>query len=242
MLLSLEVGCRLGKRRFARDPHTSPTITAIVDNAVFALFGLLVAFTFYGAAERFDIRRDLVITEANAIGTAYLRIDVVEPELQPALRDAFGRYVDSRLVTYDQSADPRKFRDSLNRSAEIQREIWRLAVAAGRQKNAQPAVNFVLLPALNEMIDITTTRAASTQIHPPGVVFVMLFALACTSSLLAGYAMASAQARNWLHVISYAAIATTIIYVILDYEYPRLGLIHVGAMDELLRDVRASMK
>ena len=75
LLLMMEAGRRLGVRRLAADPEGARAGIGAVEGAVFALLGLLIAFTFSGAASRFDDRRHLVAEEANAIGTAWLRID-----------------------------------------------------------------------------------------------------------------------------------------------------------------------
>ena len=110
------------------------------------------------------------------------------------------------------------------------------------QQAPQPAT-MLLLPALNAMIDITTTRSVATQIHPPQVIFVMLCVLALASSLLAGYSMAGGRPSScWIHMLVFAAIMALTVYVILDLEYPRLGLIRVDAIDQVLVDLRDSMK
>src|SRR5437867_3724039 len=79
LLASMEFGRRLARRRLALLDDGGQAGTGVVDGAIFALFGLLVAFTFSGAAQRFDHRRDLIVAEANDIGTAYLRLDLVPP-------------------------------------------------------------------------------------------------------------------------------------------------------------------
>ena len=100
----------------------------------------------------------------------------------------------------------------------------------------------LLLPALNAMIDITTTRTMAGQMHPPMIIFALLFGLALASSLLVGYGMASSKARNWLHMLGLAFVMAVSIYVILDIEYPRLGFIRVDDFDRALVESRESMK
>ena len=100
MLLLLDVGRRIGARRRVADPDGAQAGTGAVDGAVFALLGLLVAFTFSGAATRFDERRSLIVQETNDIGTAYLRVNLLPDSAQPAMRDLFRRYVDSRIEAY----------------------------------------------------------------------------------------------------------------------------------------------
>ncbi len=237
MVLLLELGRRIGVRRIANDPEGAQAGTGAVDGAVFALLGLLIAFTFSGAATRFDERRNLIVQETNDIGTAYLRLDLLPASSQPALRDLFRRYVDSRLEVYRKLPDIEAARSELVRSNQLQGEIWSQAVAAGRMSEAPPAANMLLLPALNQMIDITTTRTMAAQVHPPMVIFV----LALVAALLAGYGMAGGKTRSWIHMIGFAATMALAVNIIIDIEYPRLGLIRVDAFDQALVELRASM-
>ena len=124
---------------------------------------------------------------------------------------------------------------------ELQGRIWRQAVAASRAEGAPPAAPILLLPALNAMIDITTTRTMAILMHPPTVVFVMLFGLALAASLLAGYGMTGSRVRSWFHMLGFALVVAFAVYVIMDMEYPRLGLIRVDAFDQALVDLRESM-
>jgi hypothetical protein len=121
-------------------------------------------------------------------------------------------------------------------------EIWRQSVAASKGQGASEAAPLLLLPALNAMIDITTTRTMAAQIHPPMIIFALLFGLALTSSLLLGYGMAGSKARNWLHMLGLSFVMAVSIYVILDIEYPRLGFIRVDDFDQALVELRESMK
>src|SRR5580698_4811372 len=97
MLALMEMGRRIGIRRRKWDTTSANAGLSTIDGAVFGLMGLLIAFTFSGAASRFDTRRQLIGQEANAIGTAYLRIDLLPATAQPTLRDDFRNYVDARL-------------------------------------------------------------------------------------------------------------------------------------------------
>jgi hypothetical protein len=92
------------------------------------------------------------------------------------------------------------------------------------------------------MFDIATTRTASTQMHPPVVIFGLLAVLALACALLAGFSMGADPTRSWLHVVGFAAILALTIYVTVDLEFPRLGLIRIDYFDELLAEVRAAMR
>lgn len=240
MLLLLEIGRRIGLRHAAEDPEASTAGLGAIDGAVFGVMGLLLAFTFSGAASRFDTRRQLIVEEANDIGTAYLRLDLLPAASQPGLRDSFRRYVDSRVAMYRKLPGIEEARAEFANTNRLQQEIWSQAVAACGDA-ASPATTTLVLSALNEMMDITGKRTAALQMHPPGIIFVMLFGLALTSSMLAGYDMAAGRSRSWVHIVGFAAVMALAVYTILDIEFPRLGLIQVESFDHLLVEVRESM-
>lgn len=210
--------------------------------AVFALLGLMLAFTFSGAASRFQDRRFLITDEANAIGTAWLRLDLPPADAQPELRTLFRRYVDQRLAVYKKVEDEAVVLARLQAVAALQGQIWSLAVAAGARPEARQPATMLLLPALNEMIDITATRTAAARNHPPLAVFLLLGTLTLVGSMLVGYNLAVNPGRSWIHSPSYAAAIALSVYVILDLEFPRLGLIRIDAADQVLVDLRRSME
>ncbi len=241
ILLFLEIGRRIGLRRAKDADGPGSAGFGAVEGAVFGLLGLLIAFTFSGAASRFDARRQLVAEEANDIGTAYLRIELLPAQKQPAMRDLFRQYLDTRLAVYQKIPDMPAVNAEIARAEALQKVIWTNAVAASQQTNTTTA-SILLLPALNQMIDITTTRSVAAQTHPPTIIFAMLGVLALACSLLAGFGMAGRKMRSWTHMLSFAAILTFSVYVILDLEYPRLGFIRVSSADQVLVDLRQSVK
>lgn len=239
MFVMLEVGRRIGNRQL-KDSESTPSGVGAIEGAIFALLGLLIAFTFSGASERFDSRRKLVVEEANSIGTAYLRIDMLPADAQPRMRELFRLYLDSRLETYRKLPDFNAARAELTKSADLQNQIWKLAVIAGRETGSASS-HMLVLPALNQMIDITTTRTMAFQFHPPVIVFILLISLSLISAMLAGYGMANNDKRRWFHIVGFAAVMTITVYTIIDIEYPRLGFIRIDSIDQVLRDLRQSM-
>jgi hypothetical protein len=237
----VELGRRLGRRRVELLGEEALEGYGAVEGAVFALLGLLLAFTFSAAASRFDTRRDLIVREANAIGTAYLRLDLLPPPAQPQLRRLFAEYVDTRLAVYQRVHELRFPREELARQARQQREIWDEAVAGCRASDT-PQTMLAVLPPINEMIDMTTTRTVAVRAHVPALVLGLLVVLMLAGSLLAGYGMAHVKNRSWPHMIAFAAILAITVYVILDYEFPRIGLIRLDWVDSVLVDVRNSMR
>jgi len=239
LIVCLEAGRRSGRRAFGSG-RAHPSGLGTVEAVTFGLLGLLLAFTFSGAAARLDTRRGQIVDEANAIGTAWLRLDVLPANAQPKLRNVFRKYTDSRIAVY------RTFSKSgldaaqaeYARSTALQQEIWTEAVAACRDV---PSATVVVLPALNAMFDIATTRLAATQMHPPGVVYVVLALISLVCAFLVGYEMGATEVASRSHMIVLALVLSFTFYVILDFEYPRLGLIRIDDFDNLLIQVRASM-
>jgi hypothetical protein len=242
ILAALWAGRRLGQGVIARSGAQPQHTIGSLEAAVFALLGLLIAFTFSGALQRFDGRRAQAVDEANAIGTAYLRIDALPAAAQPKLRELYRAYTDTRISTYRKLPDIAAARGEVERSRALQAEIWRETVAATRLKEARPGTELLALPAVNAMLDITTVRLAATQMHPPTIIYAMLIALAVAAALLAGYQQAGEKDYDWVHKLGFAAIVAFTVYVILDIEYPRLGFVRIDAIDQLLVDVRASMQ
>jgi len=242
MLVFLEIGRRVGVARLARDPGGLAKGVGTVEGAVFGLLGLIIAFTFSGAASRFEHRRHLVAEEANAIGTAYLRIDLLPGDAQIEVRELFRRYLDSRLESYRDMGDETATKAKLAETAALQGEIWTKALTAATRPEAPTQAALLLLPALNAMIDITTTRAMATRIHPPLVVFLLLAGLSLVGSLLVGYSMSDNAHRSWLHMAAFVILIALVAYVIVDIEFPRLGLIRVDAADQFLVDLRNNMR
>ena len=241
MVTMQQVGHGIATRRIALDPEGAKKGAGVIEGAVFGLLSLLLAFTFSGAVTRFDTRRHLVSEEAIRIGTAFERIKLLPPDAQPGLRDLFKRYLDARLETY---RNPARRRGGLRPPGITHWSCRRkYGPMASRRRKASPTTvaGMLFLPAVNQMIDITRTRLTATRMHPPPIVYGMLAITALIGALLAGYHMAGGKARSWLHTIGFALVISATAYVILDIEYPRLGLIRVDAADELLRDVRRQM-
>ncbi len=174
MLTMLEVGRRLAVRRRSKEVDGERSNLGPIEGAVFALFGLLMAFTFSGAASRFNEKRMLIAEEANTVETAYLRLHLV-PDAEPKLQNLFRQYLDSRLETYRKMPNMKAASLEMGNSKRIQEEIWTEAVAATRLPSSHPAAGWLLLPALNNMIDITTTRTMALQMHPPRIIYALLF-------------------------------------------------------------------
>lgn len=241
VLLLIELGRRAGMRRRLKDEEAARAGTGALEGAIFGLMGLLVAFTFSGAASRFDTRRSLIVQEANAIGTAWLRLDLLRPDAQPPLRRLFREYVEFRLAMYSPTNTPEMRMLNYNQLGLLQSNIWSLAVPSAKEA-ADASAPVLLLPTLNDMFDITSTRSAAARFHPPYIIYLMLVLLLLTSSLIAGHGLAGSKSRSWIHMISFAVIMSATVWLIIDLEYPRIGLLRIEPADRVLADLREMMR
>lgn len=238
MLGLASLGLRLGRR--ARKDGVA-TEAGAIEGAIFALLGLLLGFAFAGAMSRLDERRNLVVEEANAIGTAYLRVDLLPNEDQPPLRGLFRDYLDARLGIYaaiDSGADPAP---AIRNARRLQDEIWR-AVAASSRKAPPNPVTALAIPAVNEMIDVTAARAVVLNTHVPTAIIALLIGVALISAFVAGYAMKTSGRRHFFYAAIYSVAVSLTIYTVLDIDNPRAGIIRLQAADQALRELKDSIR
>lgn len=241
MMVCLIFGQRLGRRDRAEATDSTLLRLTAVEAAIFGLMGLMVAFTFSGAADRYEFRRQLVVQEANSIGTSYRSLDLLPPTRQPALREQYRRYVQARLDAYRTQSAGDPSQEKFAGATTLQKEIWAATVAALAE--VDPEMMDSVLSPLNQMIEITTTRAIAGLTHTPKLIMVMLLVLSLVCSLLAGYVIAGTHARQvGLHLLAFALVMTATIYVIVDLDYPRFGIIRVDFADKALEDVLTRMK
>lgn len=239
-LLGLEVlGCRRGARRLELDP--SGTRVSAIEGSIFGLLGLLIAFTFSGAATRFELRRQQIVAETNAVGTAWLRLDLLPAERRGGVRDSMRAYVDARLEGHRRLPDIDAAQESFARASELQGAIWSGALAACAETEG-PQATMLVLTALNQMFDIAGERVAAMRMHTPYLIYGLLVLLSLCCAFLAGFAIAKAKAPSWTYMLAFAAVLTFTVYAIVDLELPRAGIIRLDATDQLLMNMRRSME
>jgi len=246
-LVLLNYGRYLGLRYLQHQTANMAGLTT-VEGAVFALIGLLLAFTISGALQRFDERRQLVIQEANAASTAYDRLALFEGDVGRNLQTNLKDYVEARIDLYRMPHDFSLWRRSelfspeqQDKIVDLKNKVWDAMVAACPQASFRPACAQAV-PALASLFEVARLRLGASEKHPPQIVYVMLFGLGLGGSLLAGFGMAAATARSWIHMLIFAATLTVTLYVVTDMEYPRLGLIRVENFDHFLVDARRQMQ
>jgi hypothetical protein len=144
------------------------------------------------------------------------------------------------LEIFGNSGNNNAVRAGMDRLSSIQQEIWETLIQAAKSYKSLPLTQTVL-PPVNEMFDLSTTRYMAARQHPPVAVFLMLGLLVLVSGLMAGYGIAKAVCQSTLHLFGFAALMALSVYLILDIEYPRLGIIRIDSFDQAMIELRASM-
>jgi hypothetical protein len=176
----------------------------------------------------------LLLDEANAIGTTYLRAGML-PERAQQVRDLLRDYVGARL----EAVQPGKLAEGIRRSEDIQQKVWTQAETVGNQKPSSIVVG-LFVQSLNQMIDLHAARMqASLRSRIPGAIWVGLFAVAALSLATMGYHAALSGTRRSLAIIAVAVTFAVVIELIADLDRPQEGILRVS--QQALLDVQRSM-
>ena len=236
--LTMELGVRWGRR----NQRDSAEIRSFgpVEAGVYSLLALLIGFTFGDAMTRWELRRQLMVQEANAIGEVYLRADLLADDERRVLRQQLKRYVHARIDLYSALHQTEAPQDETLGAELLQDSIWTSTFAAtSAQKDG--SAQLLMLPSLNRMLDITTTRAAVTRAHPPAVIYLVLALHALVCALIAGYGIGMHKRRSVVHMVAFALATSFSIWMILELEFPRRGLVRLDPSDQLLHELRVEM-
>jgi len=234
VLLSVECGYRLGRYRRSRSEQEKEAPVGTMVGATLGLLAFILAFTFGLAAARFDARRQVLLDEANAIGTTYLRAGIL-PERGEQIRTLLRGYVAARL----EAVQSGKIAEGIGRSESIQQQLWSQAEAVGG-KNPNSIVVGLFVQSLNEVIDLHAKRVqAGVRSRIPGAIWLGLFAVAALSLAAMGYQAGLARTRRSLAVFAVAITFSVVIELIADLDRPQQGVLRVS--QHALLDLQRSM-
>ncbi len=242
LFLVMLAGVEFGARRAALNPGKESTGgKSAIEAAVLGLLGLLIALSFSGAVDRINKRAVQHIDEASALGTAFQRFDAIpEPERTTARR-LLRDYAASRVAEVSHAAEPSALELDRARTDGIREKLWSTAVAgAGRSKYPQAAS--LTLGPLNDCFDVALRRDAMRRIHPPEAVFALLSLICFFAAVLAGSGLADAASRRWLHRLVFCAAVSLTIFVALNLEHPRHGIVGMGESDLVLNEALADIE
>jgi hypothetical protein len=219
----LEAGYRIAKRtKVNADESHHEQIMGLRDS-VLMLLSLLVGFTFAMAGSRFDQRRQLLIDEANAIGTTSLRARTLPEPQQSVVSQLLRQYTDARVDFSRTELDSSHMQAAIQRSKELQNGLWEQIEALSRQDRTPVLVSFV--QSLNETIDLSEKRLAARENRIPAIIWTLIAVIALLASFTTGYGLSK---RSWFPAVMMPLMFAAAVALIADLDSPTQGSIRTG--------------
>jgi len=219
-----QFGYWLGRR--ARDDQIERSRASTWQNALLALAGLLIGFTFSMAEARFDARKKLLLNEANAIGTTYLRTQFLEPAQGEELRDLLRRYVDVRLAFIDAGSNLVRVDETLRQSSALEDQIWSRVAAIGRADD-RSYMHGLLVQATNDMLDDAAEHVAAVDSPLPATVFLVLILATAAAMAVVGFGCGLEKRMSTHGMFVMPLLLAAVILLVLDLAHPRIGVIQL---------------
>jgi hypothetical protein len=226
-LTATEVGFRLGRKVEARTPESIKSQIFTVEAGMLGILALLLGFTMSMAVSRFEIRKQLVLEEADAVGTSSLRAQLLPAPAGPEISSLLRQYVDVRVQYGNAGNDFARLEDLNRETARLQTELWTRTVTYAQQ-NPNPVRAGLLLQSLNQAIDAGEARWMAFQNHVPESVIYVNAAVGLLSATLVGYSFGVNGRRNIFSMFMLAVSISLVLAVIIDLDRPRSGYIRVS--------------
>lgn len=234
MIITVWIGYKLGLKKLKTDSKNNE-----LSSSLLGLLALLMAFTFGMAGSRYENRKNCIIDEANCIGTAILRADIYPDSLKNAYKKDFESYLNSRITYFTSDRNEEKINTSLKQSAEISAKLWQRASYYAKDKDYFIQSN-MMIPALNDMFDIASkTNTIYVSKVPESIVYLLLI-FSIIISFYIGYNSGLDKKLGKKHIIGFCFLTCIVIYVTLDLDRPRRGLIDLNDEIELLNELKSN--
>jgi hypothetical protein len=227
LLAATEAGFRLGRRAKSVTTEKTKVQISVVEGSILGVLGLLLAFTMSMAVTRFEVRKQLVLDEANAIGTAWLRAQLLPAPESTEIANLLRDYVDLRIRYAESGGGLERVKAAREQAARLQSEFWARAVGYAR-KDPNPVTSGLLLQSLNQAIDLEAARWMAFLNHVPDTVIYVNAIVALLSVALVGYAFGDEGRRHIFSMWLLAIAITVVLGVIIDLDRPREGFIRVS--------------
>jgi arginine exporter protein ArgO len=239
ILLVMEISFRVGRRGQATATEPIRSQINAIQGAVLGLLALLLAFTFSLALQRHDSRSEAVVDEANAIGTAYLRAQLLPADMRDRVGALLREYLDVRIRASRIALDDPTARERLlQQASQITDQLWLYARQAAQQ-DGRPVTSGLFIQSLNELIDSFGRRDAALSRHVPEVVLFLLFLTFLMAGSILGYASGIESSRATFPMIMMVGLIALLVFLIIDLDRPRRGLIQIS--QKSLEDLQQSI-
>lgn len=240
LLIAAEIGFRWGYKSGLHEDVKSRGVLASLQASVLGLLALLLGFSFSMAVTRYEHRRDLVIEEANAIGTTYLRASFLPAQEQVIIKEMLRQYVKNRLQFYAAGTNMEKVNETEKEARVIHQILWYQLTQIGATHDKPLIASFVT--ALNQTIDLDTSRLAAMRNHVPSAVWLLLTLVGTCGISISGYQVGLTGKRLWLNQILLPLLIASVITILVDLDSPRRGLVDISQQSLLDLDLSFSKR
>ena len=240
MAVAIEIGLHIGLKSKRNANEASRTHINAIQGSILGILALLLGFTFSLSLQRFDSRSDAVVDEANAIGTAYLRAQLLPPALRDPAQAQMRAYVDVRVRAGEVTLVDRAAQQALlAEAARMQSALWRYALQSA-EAEMRPPMSVLFIEAVNAAFDSFGKRVAALDRHVPEVVLLLLYGTFLMAGAIVGFSAGVGGHRPSLASYIMVALIVVLVFIILDLDRPRRGLILVSQQPML--QLQSSMK
>lgn len=226
LVAATQVGFWTGSRA-RRDGQSGTSEAMTIQASVLGLLALLLGFSFSMAMNRYDVRKKLVVEEANDIGTTYLRAGMLKSPYGTTIRRLLRRYVDARLELADPDVDNDLIPKVLKQTDDLQEQLW-LQATAYVNYDSRPVPTGLFVTSLNQVIDDHARRMAAYENQVPEPIFTALYIVAVLAMGLTGRVCGLADNRQLMPTVTAALLIALVIFTINDLDRPRHGFIRVS--------------
>ncbi|WP_413580710.1 hypothetical protein [Bdellovibrio sp. HCB288] len=221
LLVAAFVGYKCGKRFGVPDSNSS-----LIPTSILGLLALILGFTFSMSVTRYENRQRLVLAEANAIGTTYLRADFLRSPHSKNIKSYLKEYVDVRLKILQRYPDENEKTFVMQETERLQNLIWGETVAASRLETN--ALTGAFVSSLNEAIDLSASWDFVLRNTVPGLIYFMIICVAITGTFFLGYMNGANGGGSHVGILALAVLFALVIALIEDLDRPRRGVVHVS--------------
>ncbi|MBX9806349.1 MAG: hypothetical protein K2X95_00975 [Flavobacteriaceae bacterium] len=234
MITTVWIGHKFGLKK-----TKSEATNTELSSSLLGLLALLMAFTFGMAGSRYENRKATIIDEANCIGTAILRADIYPDSLKNAYKKDFESYLNSRITYFTSDRNEEIINASLKESAEISAKLWKRASFYAKDKDYFIQSN-MMLPALNDMFDIASKTNTVYVSKVPETIVYLLLLFSVIISFYIGYNSGLEKKLGKKYILGFCFLTCIVIYVTLDIDRPRRGLIDLSDEIVLLKELKSN--
>lgn len=238
-LIANIISYHIAKRRRDQESDRAYGVSSSLKGGILGLVALLIGFTYSLTSSRYDEREHIVLNEANAIGTCYLRAGLLKELPRERIRAALRRYTDARLSLFERglhSAEAQRLTREMDAELDV---IWS-GVSISAEADPERTRTSAIVPAANDVIDLSATRAWASRNFLPPPVILLLGVCMVVSGAITGHSFGQVhRPAAGLWALQNVLMAL-VLFVILDFDRPRRGLITVD--HQPLVDVRATIR